>query len=456
MEKSMLNKKIIVAITAMTLLAGGTAWAKVSQAEAEKLKGELTPMGAERAGNADGTIPAWDGGLTGVPAGVDYKGPKTALPDPFASDKILFKINAANIDQYEDNLTVAVAAFLKKHPEQSLDVYQTRRTAAAPQKVYDLNVRNATTIELAADRNGVINNGVNGGVPFPIPQSGEEVLFNNLLRWRGKGMEGRVRTAVVQPSGKINWGGNHQVESYPWNDWSKPFDGEYYKIVANYGPLPARRKGEIAVVVDPLSGARKAWQYLPGQRRVRRAPAISFDTPNPASSGLSTYDDVFIFNGSFERYDFKLVGKKEIYLPYNSYKFESASNEELFTPIMAGKNVSRWELHRYWVVEGTLKEGKRHAYGKRVLYVDEDSWTTLAQDAYDTKGNIWRGIYANAITSYSLPALLQVSSVLFDLTRDDYFIQNIYTGEDGSFPLLDNTKAANYFTPESARRLGRR
>ena len=269
-------------------------------------------------------------------------------------------------------------------------------------------------------------------------------------------MEGRVRTAVVQPNGNISWGGNNQVEYYPWNDWDKPFVGDYYKIFAKYGPLPARRKGEIAVVIDALSDPRKAWQYLPGQRRVRRAPAISFDTPNPAGSGLSTYDDVFIFNGSLERYDWKLLGKKEIYLPYNSYKFESASNEEIFSPIMPGKDVSRWELHRYWVVEGTLKEGKRHSYGKRVVYVDEDSWTSLAQDAYDNKGNIWRGNYSNAITDYSLPALLQVSNVSFDLTRDDYFIQNIFTNEDGSFPLLDMTKDDNYFTPESARRLGRR
>lgn len=454
----MLNKKIIVAITAMALLAGGTAWAKVSPAEAEKLKGnDLTPMGAERGGNADGSIPAWDGGLTGVPAGVDYKGAGYIFPDPFASDKVLFQINAANIAKYEDKLTVAIAAFLKKNPEQSLNVYQSRRTAAAPQKIYDLTFKNATTIEMTADQQGVVANGAVGGVPFPIPQTGGEVMMNHILRWRGTGMQGRVRANSIQASGKIAWGGNYQNEMYPWNDYTKPFPGEVYRIVANYGPKPARRKGEIAVVRDPIgSGARKAWQYLPGQRRVRRAPAISFDTPNPASSGMVTYDDTFIFNGSLERYDWKLVGKKEIYLPYNSYKFDAANEEEIFTPILPGKDVSRWELHRYWVVEATLKEDKRHAYGKRVLYVDEDSWAALAQDAYDIKGNIWRGSFSNSITAYSLPSLLQTGNISFDLTRDDVFVQNIYSTADGKYPILESLEGATYYTPESARRLGRR
>jgi hypothetical protein len=454
----MLNKKTIIALLAgVTLLAAATAWAKVSPAEAEKLKSELTPFGAEKAGNAEGTIPAWEGGLKDVPAGLGYKGKGFYYPDPFADDKILFQINATNIAKYEDKLTVAIAAFLKKHPEQSLDVYQTRRTAAAPQKIYDRTFTNATLIELTADKLGIINHGAVGGVPFPLPQNGEEAVFNHLLRWRGTGMHGISRGGIVQPSGKISWGGSTMDEMYPWNDVSKPFAGKYYKIAGKFGPLPARRKGEIVVVVDPLgSKPRKAWQYLPGQRRVRRAPAIAFDTPNPASSGLTSYDDIFIFNGSLERFDWKLVGKKEVYLPYNSYKFESGTTDDIFTPIMPGKDSLRWELHRYWVVEATLKEGSRHAYGKRVLYLDEDSWTAVAQDAYDSKGNIWRGNIAPVITAYNLPSLIQTTTFNFDLTRDDYFLNNVYAQEDDSYPLLEAVVDDSYYTPENARRLGRR
>ena len=113
--------------------------------------------------------------------------------------------------------------------------------------------------------------------------------------------------------------------------------------------------------MDQSKNARKAWQYLPGQRRVRRAPTISYDTPNPGATGLMTYDDVFMFNGSLDRYDWKLIGKKELYIPYNCYK------PQLKVPLtekcLGGHpdpEYWRWELHRVWVVEGTVKPGKRH------------------------------------------------------------------------------------------------
>ncbi len=60
--------------------------------------------------------------------------------------------------------------------------------------------------------------------------------------------------------------------------------------------------------------------YLPGQRRVKAAPDVAYDTPNPGTAGATTYDDAFMFNGAMDRYDFKLIGKKEMYVPYNAYK----------------------------------------------------------------------------------------------------------------------------------------
>jgi hypothetical protein len=454
MEKIMLTKKVIVAVAAMALLATGTAWAKVSPAEAEKLKGELTPMGAERAGNAEGTIPAWTGGITTPPA--DYKGPGTMRPDPFKDDKVLFEINAANIAKYEDKLTKGVAAFLKKNPSKSLSVYQSRRTASAPQVIYDRTFDNATKLDLTADKQGINYEGARAGVPFPIPQNGAEAVFNHLTRWRGVGMEGQIRQGTVQASGKVSWGGAKYIEQYGWNYTDRDFDGDYYKIFVTYGPKPARRKGEIAVVIDPLgSEPRKAWQYLPGQRRVRRAPAISFDTPNPSGSGITTYDDVFVYNGSLERYDWKLVGKKEIYLPYNSYAYDLASSEEIFNPIMAGETVDRWELHRYWVVEATLKDGKRHTYAKRTLYIDEDSWSCNATDSYDSKGNLWRFIYSFPVNTYEVPALNQGGYVSHDLTRDDYALIVLNDGK-GKTTVFDSTVGNSYFSAENARRVGRR
>ena len=72
---------------AMAFGAYGLAYAGVTADEAAQLKTTLTPMGAERAGNKEGTIPAWTGGYTTPVPGFKNGGRRG---DPFASDKPLF------------------------------------------------------------------------------------------------------------------------------------------------------------------------------------------------------------------------------------------------------------------------------------------------------------------------------------------------------------------------------
>jgi hypothetical protein len=162
------------------------------------------------------------------------------------------------------------------------------------------------------------------------------------------------------------------------------------------------------MIVDPLDIGqkdRRAWSYLPGQRRVKVAPDLSFDTPNPGTAGATTFDDTFIFNGSMDRFDFKLVGKKEMYVPYNAYEaVYQAKQDDLLKPNHLNPDLVRWELHRVWVVQATLKDGKRHVYGKRTFYLDEDSWSALASDNYDARGQMYRAGFAYMAPSYDLPA----------------------------------------------------
>ena len=70
--------RLIVAVAAggvFASVAGLTAaWAGVPEAQIARLGQDLTPMGAEQAGNADGSIPAWTGGLTSAPDGIGFKG----------------------------------------------------------------------------------------------------------------------------------------------------------------------------------------------------------------------------------------------------------------------------------------------------------------------------------------------------------------------------------------------
>ncbi len=443
------------------LLFAPAAFAKVSAEKAAHLGQDLTPCGAEKAGNADGTIPEWTGGLQKVPAGINFK-PGTNHPDPFTKDKPLFKITAENLDKYADKVTPGMQALIKRFPKTLyLLVYQSRRTAAFPDWWIKRTRRNATLIELTKDKLGVINHGVTGGVPFPIPTCAEEVVFNHLLTWQGPGSEGDFHRANVFPNGNLvrNAGGYVWMMT-PWNVENldaKHWDGIYFDLITKQEE-PPRRKGELLLVKDPLNQSkhpRLAWQYLPGQRRVRRAPTVAYDTPNPGSSGEDTYDDAFMFNGALDRFDWKIVGKKEMYIPYNCYKADLVPEKELLFPNHPNPAVIRWELHRVWVIDATLKKGKRHIYGRRMLYIDEDSWSVVLMDMYDRRGKYWRTRYSLMKSRYNLPAVVKNAEYEFDSTRPDYTI--VKELNNCEHPMrYDVIIPDSNFTPGWLRRQGRR
>jgi len=109
-------------LSALVLLSPALAFAAISDADLARLGHELTPLGAERAGNADGTIPAWTGGVTIPPAG--YK-VGDHHPAPFADEAPLYTITPANFAQYEAHLTAGHIALLKAYSDYKLPVYPT-------------------------------------------------------------------------------------------------------------------------------------------------------------------------------------------------------------------------------------------------------------------------------------------------------------------------------------------
>jgi hypothetical protein len=418
-------------ITRMTLLAAalaatvgaGPAFGKASQADIDRLGKDLTPVGAEKAGNKDGTIPAWDGGLKAPPAGYDRS--KGFYIDPYASDKPLFTITAANAAQYKDKLSAGQLAMLEKYPSYKLNVYPTHRSAAYPQRVYDEVKKQAGLVDLADGGNGVLNTG-KSYVPFPVPKSGVEVIWNHSMRYRGTGAVRAMGQYVVNTNGTIS---PRIVEIHFMHANEMP-DAEpnrnFYYRQAVLGP--ASVEGQNLLVHEPLDQvkeARLAWQYNPGQRRVLRAPEVAYDRPGTGTDGLSTDDMTDAYNGSPDRYDWKLVGKRELFIPYNNYKayVEGAKYEDLLkTPLHPNPDLVRWELHRVWVVEGTLKADKRHIYAKRVFYVDEDSWSIAAADLYDGRGELWRTQYPLIAQFYEAPASWDVGQVTVDLQSRRYII----------------------------------
>jgi len=381
---------------ALSALFAASAFAAVTPEEAKQLGAKLTMMGAEQAGNKEGTIPAYSGKAPKAPAGYDLKDPGQR-PDPY-SDKPSFAITAKNVDQYADKLD-AMREVFKKYPDFRMDVYPTRRDFAYPKVVLDNTLKNATSCKGAS--NGLKLEACYGGHPFPIPKDGTQVMWNHLLQYETPAYHGMSQSWVTSPDGKAvlqtKSEASQQMDYYDPAK-TKPNDTSsiFWKLVqADVGP--ARKVGGKLVVLDSLDMVdvgRRVYQYIPGQRRVKLAPNLAYDTPSPNSGGASTMDDSKGFMGSLDRYDFKLVGKKEKYIMYNNFNM---TNHKVCTDekIVEHKNYPnpdcvRWELHRVWVVEAHLKSNFRHVYAKRVFYWDEDAPGTGATEAYDAGGKLYR------------------------------------------------------------------
>jgi hypothetical protein len=455
----MRQHKPLTAFCLSTLLAA-SAYGAVSPEEAARLGSDLTPLGAERAGNADGSIPEWDPKGTPVPA--SFTGPDadgfTSYPSPYPDEKPLYSIDGSNWRKYADNLTAGTQAILEKYGNDGfrLDVYPTKRDFVLPDWFVANVKKNATGATLVADGQKI--EGSYPGTPFPIPQSALEVLYNHMIRYVHD-FEVDYDVYYVSSSGKPILSTTGFLASvFPmYKDPDKLVgDGLFIWLRINY-LAPARRAGEILLVHEPGADfsegkGRKAWQYLTGQRRVRLAPAVSFDTPNPGVAGTSTYDDSYLWNGSPERYNWTLVGKKEMIIPYSNYDFNFKYKvEDILGEKFLKPESVRWEKHRVWIVEGDLKEGSRHLYSKRRYYIDEDSWTALAGETYDGRNNLWRVHYAYSNNLYDINSQYAFSYGTYDVLQGIYNINS--KPRPGRF-RNGVTKGDNYFTPKGMARGG--
>ena len=454
-------KKFTLACLSMLagVIIGAPATAAVSAAEAAKLGNELTPLGAEKAGNADGSIPAWDGGLTSAAqAGFANFRPGQHHPDPYASDKPLFTVSAGNMNQYANKLTEGHKKLLQTYRNTfKMLVYPTHRSGAAPQRIYDATKRIATTAELAKGGNGVINAGE--GVPFPIPKSGVEVFWNHVLRYRGDVIVRNIGQAPVTAGGDFTMVKFHDETMVAYSLAGAKSEN-LNNIIAYFiqeTTAPARLAGEILLVHETLDQSvenRKAWVYNPGQRRVRRAPNVAFDNPGTNSDNLRTSDQFDMYNGSPERYDWTLVGKKEMLVPYNSYKLHQ--NTLKYTDILKKNHINpelaRYELHRVWVVDSKLKAGQSHLYSRRTLYVDEDSWQILAVDCYDSRGTLYRVQEGHVINFYDVPAIWTVLETVYDLSNGRYLALGLDNEEVRSRDFSQKRTTADYSVAALQRR----
>lgn len=447
MKVKSIQRKLLTPLMASIAMLACAAQAGVSVEEAGRLKSDLTPLGAEKAGNKDGSIPAWTGGYTKAPSGYKSGEPRH---DPYANEKPLYSVTQKNMGQYADKLSEGQKTLLKKFPTYRIDVYPTHRTAAAPQWVYDNTFKNATRAKTPNNGGTVI--GAYGAVPFPIPKTGSEVMWNHVLRWRGEAAEMPMRSYVVGSDGKA------VLASEATNEFNFPFNykdgspdnhnGEFWNAI-QITKAPSFKSGESLLIRDQMEveKGRQAWQYLVGQRRVRRFPTLGFDTPNPVNSGADMVDQAFVFNGYQEKYNWQLVGKKEMLIPYNSNRFFLQKDGETITPKHLNPDHMRWELHRVWVVEANLAPGKRHVEPKRVYYFDEDTWIAVLSDGWDAQGQLWHTALNLPWIVYELPGVLAEEFAVYDFNKGSYSALTF-----GEMPVQYKTMrpypAAN-FTPEA-------
>lgn len=432
------------AVASVCALIGSAASAAVTADEAKALGTTLTQFGAEKSANADGSIPAYTGGIK-PPAG--YGKDSEQYIDPFKDEKPLYTVDAKNESTYASMLTEGTKAMLQKYPSYRLNVYPTHRSVWYPDWVQENSVKNATGAKLSGEvegdsvKGGAADDLPFAGVPFPIPKNGYEVMWNHKMSYGAPITHMKASAWLVGPSGGIN--GLPVTDEFfvrPWYDKTGYLRKETFNAINGFSTVLTDPPSSAGIrflnyyLATANDGGQKIWFYTPGQRRVRAAPEFAYDIPIASYGGVLLWDEVYGFVGRMDRFDFKLVGKKEMLIPYNDFEL---TNQLPAKDTLDAKHLKpeavRWEKHRVWVVTATRKEGARHVYSKRTFYVDEDCWCVVANESYDNAGNLWRVGYTYTYPTYDVGGVDNTAWSYNDLIKGNYFVVNIGHKDPGFF-----------------------
>lgn len=435
-----------------------TAAAKVTPEQAARLGDDLTPLGAEAAANADGSIPAWAGGLTAPPE--TYAGKGARYVDPYPGDKPLATITAANLEAYRARLTPGQLALFAKYPDSyAMRVFPTRRSFANPVAVYVATRQNATAAELSAD--GESLSGASVGIPFPITESGREAIWNHRLSYRDVSVRRWNNQFAVSASGEYNAVKlrEDRLLLYARPDVVQDKPGNALQFLLQVAVEPARLAHGFTLIHDYLDGMahpREGWQFSPGQSQWRRASNLSYDNYAPATDGLRTHDQADMFSGALDRYDWKLEGKREAYIPVNAYALHSdrVKYPELLRKGHLNPDFARYERRRVWVVTARVKKGGvGNLYARRTFYLDEDSWQIALVELYDEQDNLWRVQEAHSLVAYDQPWQTTVLQLTYDLPSGRYLAEGLDNEDEAA---REQAADAAAFTPVRAARAARK
>lgn len=423
--------------------------AAVSADQAKELGTTLTLFGANPKASADGTIPAYTGGLTKAPPG--FKPDGQHYLDPYASEKPLYTITSQNLEKYKQFLSPGTLFMFKQFPDYQIEVYPTHRSMHYAKWFLDNTVKNATTAKMAGKIEGdaVVGDAPDHqayqGVPFPILNDskdggGYEAMWNNMFRFAPPISLMHGDSYMVDSSGHINSLPSFTAYyMHPWSSEGDSFRKMTYNAVYGFNTLltsPPTSAG-VDFLNYYLPDAAKTppiWFYTPGQRRVRRAPDFSYDVPLTAYDGIMFWDEPWGFVGRMDRFDFKLVGEKEILVPYNNFKITNTEDaKQTIGSKFVKPSALRWEMHRVWVVNATLKPDARHAYSRREFYIDEDSWAILLAETYDHSGKHWRETQNLVFPAYDVGGMNMDSFIVYNFHDGNYVVINTNRNLPGNY-----------------------
>jgi hypothetical protein len=429
------------------------AHAAVGASQAAQLGTTLTQFGANPAASADGAIPAYTGGFATM-SNLPAVSSSSSIPDPFAAEKPLFSVDASNMAQYAAMLTPGTQAMMQRYPDFRVDVYPTHRTYSYPAWVLQNTVKNASTAQEVGAGDGVT--GAYGGIPFPIPQDGYQVMWNSFLQYEPPSCSMKFENYLVDTNGAVTDLGMLNAT------WAEPYYNQaasampdtfyrYYWVLYNTPVAEAGVQYLFKYPQDFTVSDDVTYYYTPGTRRVREAPEFKYDTPAASYGGAIDFDEIDLFYGRMDKFDFKLVGEKEMIVPYNDYKFAGTTQDDLLGPHHLNPDGVRWERHRVWIIDATLKADERHAYSRWTFYVDEDSWHILATETYDHSNAFYRVGYAYPYIDYGDGDGMSFSRTfgINDLSKGNYEISYVQTGGGQNYTCNTTMPNMSEYTAQS-------
>lgn len=429
-----------------------------TQADADRLGNDLTPVGAEKSASKDNAIPAFTG--PSKPTGDWSYGKVREDFWKYKDEKATFIIDASNVDKYANNLSAGQIALIKQVKGYTMPVYPTHRECSVPDFVAQ-NTKDGILKSSIAKDGWSLENATLPGVPFPVPTTGIQVMWNWMMRYQGVGVEWPDGYTYVSPRPGaapiiVRW---NQQTYYPWAKKGQhtPEDEQGLHTGIFYGySEPAALAGQGIVQRYYYKKDTDSFYYFTGQRRVRRLPAYAYDAPAIGYDNQYPYDMNYVFTGNPDRFDWKLVGKKEIYIPYNELAMQRFNSKlsDATQPDLVNPALRRYELHRVWEIQGTVKAGFRHTTPTKTLYVDEDSWLVAIGDDFDAQGKIWKVKENYIAPEWEIGACSLAGASYTDLISGRYIFDMIVigTGKDLKFYSPGATEprfTSSYYTGEN-------